>query len=68
MFLYIDLAGHSTLTLKFQLLDSPITKLWVERMNSRGNYPLDHPDRFYGFNSREEEIKRAELQTLRRWS
>jgi hypothetical protein len=29
-------------------------------MNSRGDYPLDHPDRFYGFNGQEEEIKRAE--------
>jgi hypothetical protein len=60
MFLYIDLAGQDTLTLKFQLLDSPFAHIWIERMNSRGNYPLDHPDRFYGFNSQEEEIKRAE--------
>jgi hypothetical protein len=60
MSLYIDLVGNSTLTLEFQLLDSPITKLWMERMNSRGQYPLDHPDRFYGFNSLEEEVKRAE--------
>jgi hypothetical protein len=60
MSLYIDLVGNSTLTLEFQLLDSPITKLWAERMNSRGQYPLDHPDRFYGFNSLEEEVERAE--------
>ena len=60
MSLYIDLVGHNTLTLEFQLLDSPIAKLWAERMNSRGDYPLDHPDRFYGFNSLEEEVKRAE--------
>jgi len=61
MSLFIDLVGNNTLTLEFQLLDSPLTKLWVERMNSRGEYPLDHPDRFYGFNSHEEEIKRAEF-------
>lgn len=60
MLLYIDLVGQDTLTLEFQLLDNPFTQLWVERMNSRGDYPLDHPDRFYGFNSHEEEIKRAE--------
>lgn len=60
MSLYIDLVGNNTLTLEFQLLDSPITKLWVERMNSRGQYPLDHPDRFYGFDSRKEEVERAE--------
>lgn len=60
MLLYIDLVGQDTLTLKFQLLDNPFAQLWVERMNSRGDYPLDHPDRFYGFNTKEEEIKRAE--------
>jgi hypothetical protein len=60
MSLYIDLVGNNKITLEFQLLDSPLTELWVERMNSRGNYPLDHPDRFYGFNSLAEEVKRAE--------
>jgi hypothetical protein len=60
MSLYIDLVGNNKITLEFQLLDSPLTELWVERMNSRGDYPLDHPDRFYGFNSQEEEVKRAE--------
>jgi hypothetical protein len=61
MFLYIDLVGKDKLTLEFQLLDSPFTELWIERMNSRGAYPLDHPDRFYGFNSLEEEIRKAEF-------
>jgi hypothetical protein len=60
MSLYIDLVGNNTLTLEFQLIDSPIAELWVERMNSREQYPLDHPDRFYGFNSQEEEVRRAE--------
>jgi hypothetical protein len=60
MSLYIDLVGNNTLTLEFQLIDSPIAKLWVERMNSREQYSLDHPDRFYGFNSQEEEVRRAE--------
>jgi hypothetical protein len=65
MFLYIDLKGQDTLTLKFQLLDNPFTPLWLERMSARGDYPLDHPDRFYGFNSQEEEIKRAEFYIQR---
>lgn len=60
MSLYIDLVGNNTLTLEFQLLDSPIAELWSERMNNRRDYPLDHPDRFYGFSSTEEEVKRAE--------
>ena len=46
--------------LKFRLLSSPITELWVERMQSRGQYPLDHPDRFYNFNPPAQEISRAE--------
>jgi hypothetical protein len=60
MSLYIDLVGNNTLTLEFQLLDSPLAELWFERMNNRGDYPLDHPDRFYGFNSSDEEVNRAE--------
>lgn len=65
MFLNIDLKGQDTLTLQFQLLDNPFTPLWLERMNARGDYPLDHPDRFYGFNTQEEEIKRAEFYIQR---
>jgi len=60
MSLFIDLVGNDKLTLEFQLIDSPLAQLWVERMHSRGNYPLDHPDRFYGFHSHKKEIKRAE--------
>lgn len=73
MSLYIDLVGRNTLTLEFQLLDSPFTELWAERMASRGDYPLDHPDRFYGFNGIEEEIRRAEyyicscIETINRY-
>lgn len=47
------------LVLNFTVHDSPIAKLWVERMELRHQYPLDHPDRFYGFNSQEEEANRA---------
>ena len=56
MHLCIDL---SDLTLKFQILDNPIAKLWLERMSLRNQYPLDHPNRFYGFNTPEEEADRA---------
>ena len=49
------------LTLQFQIRPTPLAKLWVERMQARGSYPLDHPDRFYGFGSRLEERIRAEL-------
>ena len=48
-------------TLQFQIRPTPLAELWVERMQARGSYPLDHPDRFYGFGSRLEERIRAEL-------
>ena len=52
--------GRDNYTLKFRVLDTPVAELWTERMNARGEYLLDHPDRFYGFNSREEEIAKSQ--------
>jgi hypothetical protein len=49
----------SDLTLTFDILDNPIAELWLERMSVRDQYSLDHPDRFYGFNSQENEETRA---------
>lgn len=49
----------NVLKLQFRVLDTPIAKLWIERMNLRDQYPLDHPDRFYGFNTAEDETTRA---------
>lgn len=57
---YLCIEFANSLLLKFRLLLSPITELWVERMQSRGQYPLDHPDRFYNFDSPEQEVDRAE--------
>lgn len=57
--LVIVLGQHDPLTLEFKIRDTEIARLWVERMMSRANYPLDHPDRFYGFNSAEIEQQRA---------
>jgi hypothetical protein len=52
--------GTDDYTLKFRILDTPIAQAWVERMDSRGEYPLDDPARFYGFNSQQEEIDKAQ--------
>jgi hypothetical protein len=49
------------LTLQFKIRPTPLAELWVERMQARGSYPLDHPDRFYGFGSQLEERIRAEI-------
>ena len=56
MILTINLAG---LSLQFCVLDHPVAQLWVDRMSQRHQWPLDHPDRFYGFNSEKEEQERA---------
>jgi hypothetical protein len=47
------------LTLTFTVLDNPLAELWLKRMSLRDQYPLDHPDRFYGFNTREQEEAKA---------
>ena len=49
------------LELQFRIRPTPLAELWTERMQARGSYPLDHPDRFYGFGSRLEERIRAEI-------
>lgn len=59
-FTYLNIEFADDFTLKFRLLDSPITALWVERMQNRLDYPLDHPRRFYNFDPQELEIARAE--------
>ena len=58
MQLYIEL-GLDQFTLEFNLLDTPVTDLWVERMMVRDKYPLDNPNRFYGFDSQAQEESRA---------
>ena len=57
--LLIELGHDSDLTLRFRLLDNPITQLWLERMGQCNQWPLDHPDRFYGFGTPAEETARA---------
>lgn len=56
---YLIVVLSAGLHLRFRLIDSPITDLWLERMSARTQYPLDHPDRFYGFDNSEQEISRA---------
>lgn len=57
--MYIRLGKNGDLTLKFQIRNNPLAERWIERMQARGDYLLDHPDRFYGFNSQEQEYARA---------
>jgi len=57
--LVIRLGQDSDLTLEFKIRSTPVAELWTERMQARGHYPLDHPDRFYGFGTLEQEQLRA---------
>lgn len=58
-FSYLIVTLKHNLQLKFRLLDTPVTELWLQLMIKRDAWPLDHPDRFYGFNSLEQEKQRA---------
>ena len=58
MILCIEL-GSDQFTLRFKVLDTPVANLWIERMLAREEYLLDNPNRFYGFNSQEQEEARA---------
>lgn len=55
----IRLGKDGDLTLKFQIRSSPVAQLWLERMTERNAWPLDHPDRFYGFGTPADERDRA---------
>lgn len=57
-YLHIDLGKDYTLD--FAIHSTSLADLWLDRMNLRHPYPLDHPDRFYGFDSQAQEIHRAE--------
>ena len=57
---YMHIELGADYTLDFEIHNTPLADLWLERMRLRDPYPIDHPDRFYGFNSREQEIARAE--------
>jgi len=54
--LYIQLED---LTLQFRILTNPVAQSWQERMSQRHAWPLDHPRRFYGFDSAKIEADRA---------
>ena len=55
----IRLGQDGDITLRFQIRNSPIAELWLERMHNRTAWPLDHPDRFYGFGTPVAERDRA---------
>ena len=58
-YMLVTLGQANPLELKFRIRSTPIAKLWVDRMRQRNHWPLDHPDRFYGFGTSAQERDRA---------
>lgn len=56
MFLCVHL---DNLKLEFQVLETPLADLWVERMQQRESWPMDDARRFYGFNNLEQDTQDA---------
>jgi len=57
--LSITLGQQDPLTLNFRVRKTPIAELWAHRMRERLSWSLDHPDRFYGFGTAQQEQDRA---------
>ena len=55
--LVITLADNFELC--FNIRKTPLAELWVERMHQRHAWPMDNPDRFYGFGTAQQEQHRA---------
>ena len=52
--------GFGNQRLTFAVEDSPLGQLWLKKMQMRHDWPLDDPERFYHFNSYQQERLRAE--------
>jgi len=55
----LNIEFDNSFTLQFQVLDTPVADLWLDRMAVRNQYPLDDATRFYGFGSQDQEEKIA---------
>jgi len=57
---YLVIVFNHAFELRFKLLSTPISELWLEKMHQRHQWPLDDPARFYGFDDLAVEEKKAE--------
>jgi hypothetical protein len=59
-FLHVQF-GHDALTLDFQLRSTDLAQRWVKKVRAaqRLKYPIDQPDRFYGFGTLAEDTQHA---------
>jgi len=51
--------GDDNFELRFKIRTTPLAELWLERMHNRHAWPMDNPDRFYGFGTAQQEQDRA---------
>lgn len=58
-FINIELGQTSKVVLRFRLESNPLAEVWLERFKLVTDVKVDHPARFYGFNSSNEEQQRA---------
>jgi hypothetical protein len=58
-YLIITLGKDHSTELKFRIRPTALSELWLDRMQQRYPYPLDHADRFYGFDDPAKEKSRA---------
>jgi len=58
-YLAIELGQQNSINLHFAIRSTPVAQLWMNRMHHRLSWPMDHPDRFYGFGTFEQEQQRA---------
>lgn len=57
--LIITIGQQSPLQLRFKIRSTPVAQLWVDRMQERNLWPMDDPQRFYGFDSQAQEQQRG---------
>lgn len=56
---YLVIKLHNNFELRFNIRTTPVAELWLERMSQRHSWPMDNPDRFYGFGTPIQEQQRA---------
>ena len=63
-YLVLELGRHDPVHLRFAVRENPIGDAWLERMSQRDLWPMDDPERFYGFDSNKKEQQRAKNLVL----
>lgn len=58
-YMTIILGKDNPFELRFKIKNTPVARLWADRMLERTAWPMDNPDRFYGFGTPAEERDRA---------